>query len=59
MERKPRPYIGVQFTCCSVYARVYLNSTGKAFAGNCPKCARPIHIKAKPGGSKSRFWKTE
>ena len=55
----PRPYIGVLFKCCHVYARVYLNRAGTDFIGHCPKCAAKIRIKAGPGGSRSRFWTAE
>ena len=51
-----RPFIGVRFSCCGAYARVYLNHKGTAYAGHCPKCAAPIRIKVGPGGSHSRFW---
>jgi hypothetical protein len=43
-----------------VYARVYLNREETYFAGNCPRCAKPMRIRAvKGGGSKSRFWTVE
>jgi len=59
MERKPRPYIGVHFKCCNVYLRIYLNRTGDAYSGACPRCGKPLVIKAAPGGSPSRFWTAE
>ncbi|GMV92685.1 MAG: hypothetical protein AMXMBFR82_24630 [Candidatus Hydrogenedentota bacterium] len=52
----PKPFIGIHFECCGVYARIYLNKKGDAYAGHCPKCAAPIRVKAAPGGSKNRFW---
>ena len=55
-SRNPRPFIGIHFECCGVYARIYLTKKGDAYAGHCPKCAAPIRVKAGPGGSKSRFW---
>ncbi len=58
-ESRPRPYIGVHFKCCHVYARIYLNRDGTAFAGHCPKCARPMRVKVSPRGEKSRFWTAE
>ena len=58
-ERMGRPYIGVYFKCCRVYARIYLNRAGDAFCGHCPKCARPTRVKVGRGGSKSRFWTAE
>jgi hypothetical protein len=56
---KPRPHINMYFKCCNVYAYIYLNHEGTAFAGNCPRCARPVRIKAGRGGSRSKFWTAE
>ncbi|MBN2308275.1 MAG: hypothetical protein JXR94_04855 [Candidatus Hydrogenedentes bacterium] len=56
---RTRPYIGVLFRCCHVYARIYLNRAGTAYTGHCPKCAARVSVKARPGGSKSRFWIAE
>ncbi len=56
MAAKPRPYIGFWFRCCHAYARIYLNKTGTAYVGHCPKCARRVEIDVAPGGSKSKFW---
>ena len=58
-QHKPRPHINVRFTCCNVYAYVYLNRAGTAFVGHCPKCAARITVKAGQGGSRSKFWTAE
>jgi len=55
-ERSQRPFIGILFKCCHVYARIYLNYQGTAYVGHCPKCAARLELKVAPGGSKSRFW---
>lgn len=55
-EKQKRPYLGVLFKCCHVYSRIYLNAVGTAFFGFCPKCGAKIEVKARKGGSKSRFW---
>jgi len=54
-----RPYVGVIFKCCNVYARVYLNAQKTAYAGNCPRCAARLELKTSPTGSPSRFWSVE
>ena len=55
-EAKPRSFVGVYFKCCHVYTRIYLNRTGTAYQGGCPKCGAKVELKVGPGGSKSRFW---
>ena len=49
-------FLGVQFACCSVYTRVYVNRAGTAYEGRCPKCSRPIQIKIGPEGTGERFF---
>jgi len=51
-----RRFLGIQFACCSVYSRVYVNKEGIAYVGNCPKCTKRIELKIGPGGSDSRFF---
>lgn len=56
---RPRPWLGVYFSCCRVYARVYLNREGNAFTGHCPRCARPVQINVRDEGTDARFWVAE
>lgn len=56
-----RPYIGVTFKCCRVYARVYLNRQGTAYEGRCPRCGR-YKVTAEIveyGGTTERFFVAE
>lgn len=55
-EEKSRRFVGVHFTCCSVYHRIYLNAQSTAYTGNCPRCSRPIRIRVGPGGTDNRFF---
>ncbi|TWU45927.1 hypothetical protein Q31b_11030 [Novipirellula aureliae] len=54
---RSRPFLGVEFVCCSFYGRIYQNAAGTAYVGNCPRCARPITVKIGPGGSSTRFFR--
>ena len=51
-----KDFVGVMFTCCNVYGRVYKNKEGTAYVGRCPKCLRPVRLKIGEGGVDSRFF---
>lgn len=51
-----RPFLGVRFVCCDVYARIYVNRELTAYQGHCPKCSRPLVVKISPDGSDERFF---
>jgi hypothetical protein len=53
---EPRPFLGLNFTCCRVYARIYLTQDGSAFAGHCPRCGGAIRILIADGGATGRFF---
>jgi hypothetical protein len=57
-ETDRREFIGVTFTCCNVYTRIYLNKKKTAFIGWCPKCGASMEVLISPTGSKSRFFQT-
>ena len=53
---KERRFVGVQFVCCDVYTRVYINRDETAYEGRCPKCAKKVRLVIGPGGTDSRFF---
>jgi len=58
-DNQRRPFVGMHFTCCNVYSRLYLNKTGTAFVGWCPRCARKAEVRVSTSGSKSRFFQAD
>jgi hypothetical protein len=55
-QRRKRPFIGMHFKCCNIYARVYVNRPGTAFVGWCPRCAKKVEVKISPQGTDERFF---
>jgi len=51
-----KKFLGLKFTCCGVYSRVYVNRNGTAYEGRCPKCLKPVKLKIGEGGTDSRFF---
>ena len=51
-----RPYLSVQFACCSVYQRVYRDRDGKHYTARCPKCGKTARFAVGAGGTSSRFF---
>ncbi|MEX2216748.1 MAG: hypothetical protein WD768_21720 [Phycisphaeraceae bacterium] len=51
-----RPWLAIQWKCCSVYSRVYRNAAGTAYDARCPRCGRVIHVQVGEGGTSSRFF---
>src|SRR3954452_2618760 len=51
-----RRFVGVQFTCCEVYSRVYINRDETAYEGNCPKCAKRVRLEIGHCGTAAPFF---
>jgi hypothetical protein len=52
-----RPYLGIHFDCCGVYARVYRNRDQTAYEGRCPRCLRRVRIVIGEEGVAARFFR--
>ena len=51
-----RPFLSVQFACCSVYQRVYRDPDGAHYRGRCPRCGKAVTFAVGDGGTDSRFF---
>lgn len=51
-----RPFLGVNFARCRVYARLYRNPAGTMYVGRCPRCAARVEIPIGSGGTSQRFF---
>jgi hypothetical protein len=51
-----RPYLGIHFACCGVYAQISLNRDETAYLGRCPRCLKQVRVEIGPGGTDSRFF---
>jgi hypothetical protein len=49
-----RPWIGILFECCGVYARVYRRPDQPYYSGRCPKCLRTMRIQVGEDGTPAR-----
>ncbi len=49
-----RPFLSVQFACCSVYQRVYRDPDGRHYTGPCPRCGKSVRFAVGEGGTSSR-----
>jgi hypothetical protein len=54
-----RPFIGVLFDCCGVYARVYRQPDQPAYEGRCPKCLRPVRVRVGKNGTTNRLFRAQ
>lgn len=57
-ESKSR-FLGIHFSCCDVYARIYPNRAQTAYVGNCPRCAKRVQLQIGSGGTDCRFFKVQ
>jgi len=53
----PRPYIGILFECCGVYARVYRRPERMLYEGHCPKCLRKVRARVGRDGVTARIFR--
>jgi hypothetical protein len=54
--KRAKSFLGVHFTCCDVYSRVYPNREWTEYIGYCPRCAKRVNFKIGPGGTDARFF---
>ncbi|MCC5833691.1 MAG: hypothetical protein JJU20_03070 [Opitutales bacterium] len=49
-----RPFLGVHYTTCATYGRLYKNDEGNAYEGRCPRCGHFFRVRIAPGGASTR-----
>ena len=55
-SREKRRFLGIQFACCDIYTRIYVNHDKTAYEGHCPRCAKAVQIRIGEGGGDCRFF---
>lgn len=54
-----KPYIGMNYKCCKLYQRIYINKEKTAFVGLCPKCGAKAEVKIDPKGESTKFFEAK
>lgn len=54
-----RKFLGIHFSCCNVYVRIYKNKDKTAYEGRCPRCGRKVTVAIGKQGTSSRFFIAE
>ncbi|WP_202617416.1 hypothetical protein [Roseimaritima sediminicola] len=57
-SRASRPFLGVMFRCCNLYARLYRLDDLTAYSGRCPRCGKRLRVPIGSGGTGQRFFET-
>jgi len=59
-SRRPvvgRPWVGILFECCGVYARLYRQPDQMCYVGHCPRCLRVVRLRVGPEGTDARLFR--
>ncbi|MEZ5064736.1 MAG: hypothetical protein R3B81_08355 [bacterium] len=51
------PFLGIHFTCCGVYGRIYRTRDRRAYEGRCPRCLARLRVPIGDGGVAQRFFR--
>lgn len=54
-----RPYVGILFECCGVYARVYRDPKAREYRGRCPRCLRTVRLRVGAEGTSQRLFRAQ
>ncbi|HKQ47729.1 MAG TPA: hypothetical protein VJZ71_06655 [Phycisphaerae bacterium] len=57
VESDARPWIGIHFECCGVYARVYRRREERQYLGRCPSCGRALRVLVRADGVKAKVFR--
>ena len=56
-EPQRKKFLGIWFSCCNVYGRLYMNKDRTHYVGRCPRCMRSLRVKIGEGGTDRRFFR--
>jgi len=54
-----RPYVGIHFTCCNIYTRIYRDRRDGFYEGRCPTCFKKVRFVEGQGGRTERFFRAQ
>ena len=55
-KRQKQNFVGIIYSCCKIYGRVYLPPGKAVVFGFCPKCGARTEIHQSPTGSTNLFF---
>ena len=55
-DNRQREFLGINFECCRIYSRIFINDEKDKFLGNCPRCGKYVQFDISPDGTDARFF---
>lgn len=55
-EERIKNFLGIYFSCCNLYGRLYRTNKGDRYTGACPGCGKRYSVPIGKGGTSKRFF---